>query len=275
MNTNSEHTPHVARRLIPRGLLNHLLFLVLLPIFFSCAGNLPGRFPAPVTDNATIIAGIDAVEDRLVTSRRIFDFTIRRGIFSARGEGVFLFSRPGLARIDLYLGSVELVFQYYHANGVSSVILPAEGRLIRGRDGLITVSGIEDLDEMQVRDSELITTMLGLCEIDDAFERISEVREGKEGYLLVIERDSETAFVHIDPVTYLPREYEVLSSGKVEREIVFSSYRVVQGLERPRSVIYRDHRNDIEIRLSVRSEAVNEEIRPELFELPRGWGGID
>ncbi len=128
---------------------------------------------------------------------------------------------------------------------------------------------------MQVRDSELITTMLGLCEIDDAFEKISEVREGKEGYLLVIERSSETAFVHIDPGTYIPREYEVFSSGKVEREIVFSSYQVVQGLERPRSVIYRDHRNDIEIRLSVRSEAVNEEIPPELFELPRGWGGID
>lgn len=269
------HTPRTSRRRFPRRPSFHRVVPLLLPIFISCAGSLPGRFPVPVTDEAPVIARIEAIDDRLATNRRIFDFTIRRGIFSVRGEGVFLYSRPGLARIDLYLGTAELVFQYYRAKGVSSVILPAEGRLIRGRDGLVTVSGIEDLEELQVRDSELITAMLGLLEIDDAFERLSEVREGKEGFLLVIERDGETAYVHMDPRTYLPREYEVFSFGTVEREIVFSSYQVVQGLERPQSALYRDHRNDIEIHLSVRSEAVNEEIRPELFELPRGWGEID
>jgi hypothetical protein len=133
------------------------------------------------------------------------------------------------------------------------------------------LSGIEGLEEMDVRDIELVTMMLGLYDMGEVLGGLVEVREGKDGFLVCIERHGEVSYLHIEPRTRVLKGYEAHASGRKLREIRFSSFRTVNGFDRPGSIKYKDNENGFEIRISVRDEVINDVIDLELFELPPGW----
>jgi hypothetical protein len=171
-------------------------------------------------------------------------------------------------RIDLYVGTAELVFQYFRDGDQSSVVFPGEGRIVESANGVILLTGIEGMEGMSVTDNELKVVMLGLYDLRSEVEWLTEVREGKEGYLLSLERGQESSYLQIDAETHDLLRYGVFSEGKKCREILFSSFQEIKSFERPWSVSYEDKKSGFEIKLSIRNEVINEEISPGLFRPP-------
>ncbi len=256
----------------PWTIILSLPMVGLLISLSSCAPGLDRMYPVTVEDYASLIEQIGASNHRIVTDRRIFDFKVRRGTYSTSGEGVFLYRSPGRVRIDLYLGSAELVFQYFRqGDGEPIVILPAEGRVIRGSGGKIALTGFKGLEEIKVEADELTLAMLGTCAPAGGLARIGSVREGKAGYLITVMSGEEEMLLIFERKPLSIKGYRVLAGGDEKREIRFSSFKTVEGIARPMSMSYKDRTSGIEIRFSVRTESVNEEIGPEVFVPPVGW----
>ncbi len=244
-----------------------MLFFV-LPLLFSCASNLYRKYPVMLSDYDVLIENLENSNDRIDTDRRVFDFHFRRGIYSVKGEGVFLYRKPDRMRIDLYVGTAELVFQYFRAGDRSSAVFPRDGRIVESTNGEILLTGIEGMEGVSVMDNELKAVMLGLYDLSSGMEWLAEVREGKEGYLLSLKRGEESCYLQIDPETHELLRYDVFSSGRKRREIRYSSFQEIKALERPWSVTYEDKESGFEIKLSIRNEVINEEISPDLFHPP-------
>jgi hypothetical protein len=201
----------------------------------------------------------------IATNRRVFDFQLKRGLYTARGEGVFLYRQSGQFRIDLYIGTAELIFQYFRSGGRSLVFFPREGRAIEGENGLIVLDGIEGLEGMSLWEEELSAAMLCLYDLAGDIEDLLGVREGKDGYLLCFSGGEEIRFLQLDPETYTLIGYTAMVAGRKLREIRFSSFTEISGMVRPGSVTYKDHEKGLEIELSVRTERINDTIDTNLF----------
>ncbi len=241
---------------------------IFLPLILSCAGNLPQRYPVTISEYDHVIGEHTVLSRGIITDRRVFDFQFRHGVYSSRGEGVFLYRRPGMMRVDLYVGTAELIFQYFRREDRSLVFFPREGRVIEGRDGLIILDGIEGLEGMSLREEELSAAMLCLYDLSGKIEEFVEVREGNDGYLLCLAGRGETRYVQLDSGTYALEGYTVMAADRKLREIHFSSYAGIDGIPRPGTVTYKDHDKGFEIELWTRTERINEAIDAGLFDPP-------
>jgi len=263
MSTSPQSEPGAYRCWSDRPSSLSLLFLF---FFISCAPTLSQRYPVTLPDFRSIVEGHLRDHRAILTDRRIFTFQIRYGIHTVNGEGVFLYKRPGHARIDLYVGASELVFQYFRNPERSTIVLPYEGRKIEGRAGAVVLTGIAGLEGMTIRENELVTMMLGMDEeIGDPDGRI-EARSGEDGYLLCDETGEEVSCVHLDRQTYSLTRYEAFSGGEKIRDIRFYAFREIDGIPRPQSVDFTDGVASIRIRVTFRDEAINSELDPGLFE---------
>ncbi len=264
-------------RLIPGGGRCDLLILCLsaaaLSFFTSCARDLSRRYPTPLSEYDYLLDRQDRIAGLIETDRRIFDFQLRRELFSVEGEGVFLYQRPVHMRLDLYVGTSELVFQYIRNGEEGCVFLPGEQRILASEGGWVNLGGLEGLEGMRVRDDELKTMMLGLFDLQGEIGNLSEVRQGNSGYLLSLLRGDEVSYLLLDRESELLSTYLVLSDGRKVREVNLSSYEKIDGVDRPWSASYRDEDLGVTIKVSIRSEALNERVDSSLFSLPRGCSG--
>ncbi len=264
-------------RLIP-GRGRHDLLILCLSVaassfFISCARDLSRRYPTVLSEYDSILDRQNRIAGLIETDRRIFDFQLRRGLFSVEGEGVFLYQRPVNMRLDLYLGTSELVFQYVRNGEEACAFLPAGQRILASEGGWVNLGGLEGLEGMRVRDDELKTMMLGLFDLRGEIGNLSEVRQGNSGYLLSLLRGDEVSYLLLDRETGLLSTYLVLSDGRKVREVDFSSYAKIDGVDRPRSTKYRDEDLGVTIRVSIRSETLNERVDSSLFSLPHACSG--
>jgi hypothetical protein len=132
------------------------------------------------------------------------------------------------------------------------------------------VGGVEDV---RVRDDELLALMLGLYRVGGPACPIREVRRGERGVLLEASRGEETVYLLHAAGTLVLERLVVVGPGRKAREIAFSDVRSISGRPRPWTMTYSDAESDLELRVEVRDERIDEEIGEGVFGPAEGRGG--
>jgi len=195
--------------------------------------------------------------------RRLFSFSAKRKLGSVRGEGILLYVKPDLYRLEVWDEMGNLLFHYID-NGEEYEYLSAEGS-----EEVFSIDehGKEQdfgtgftLDEIR---------SIGLCAFD-VDPGAGYMQNDRRVATLFLPSGGDSTIekrLVFESSSGMPSRFLVVGSGKTLREAVFENADMSNGIPRPQKVKIIDHLCSTTVTLTVIQENINAAIPEELFSL--------
>jgi outer membrane lipoprotein-sorting protein len=239
--------------------------LILAAFLVTAAGCSPEYVSRAdqIMDPSAAVKMINDYHDSIKTCRRIFSFSARRKLGSVKGEGILLYIKPDLYRIEVWDEMGNLIFHYVTNGKDYELFIPEGGEelFFIDEDGQTTGSHagftIEELKGIGLSSFSVEGERKDLFTCDEGV-RVVSVFPG--------DNDIEKEMV-FDKDSGMPDRLVVTTNGKKRREASFNGVQKTNGISRPTRIKIVDHEHSTTITMKVNQEDINGVVTEDLFSL--------
>lgn len=245
-----------------------LLWLV-LPAMVGCVASLQKRLPGTTVPPEKVVEVLKRLDDDLRTDKQIFRVRLLDKGRTFSGDGALVYRSPDTLQMSIYGPPFTTLWMQLLSRGDSiTVVLPKDNRVVRAvRSDTDPIS--ELADSRGLTDAEFLGGVTGIYQIERFFYPTMVAAAAEEGQILRLRlSNDQTAYEFVyDKVLDAVVHFARYDKGRLNREIIRSEFKDVQGMQRAGKTVYRDYLADREITVLVGKEEINLDLEDSSFEI--------
>jgi len=248
--------------------LTKFLLLFFLAIHFQCTPSLTKKPSESISSTDAVFDRLTSLSSRIISTKRIFKLRVYDDGRTYLAEGALIYKNPDRLRLDVISPFGDVIVQLSQVGDSLTVILPERGIYMSG--------GKSDERFRELAESEGLATgeflggILGMYDVNDFLDAQSRLyqTEDSDNVILSIEKGKDVYQFTLDREDLKLINYKRGVSGTVIREVKFENFEIVDGINRPFKIVYRDYLKNREIIAVVKKERLNQPIENIEFNLP-------